>query len=122
MVSPVLYSPSTGRRYSRPFPPAYLGYPERRPHSSPHDSRVIIMAEQQLESDPAPQRKRIAVAVSMTHDSSCAPNYLIPPPPFVQLSTHYTCQAMNECQYQRHPFGFPLSPRTSTISRERSYK
>ncbi|KAM7194235.1 hypothetical protein V8F33_007381 [Rhypophila sp. PSN 637] len=68
MVSPALYSPASGnagRRYSRPFPPAYLGYTERHPHSSSHDTRVpvVTMADhQQLESDPAPQRKRIAVA------------------------------------------------------------
>jgi hypothetical protein len=64
MVSPAGYPTSNGRRYSRAYPP-YMSFPERRYHLSPHDGRSMTMAESQVETDSQPQRKRIAVAVSI---------------------------------------------------------
>lgn len=65
MVSQACYSPSDGRRYGRPYP---LYYPstDRRFQLSSHDARAVSMTDHQLDSDSAPQRKRIAVAVRPT--------------------------------------------------------
>ncbi len=62
MVSQACYPTSDGRRYSRPYPLYFPSPPERRMPLSSHDTRAVNMAEQ-LDSDSAPLRKRIAVAV-----------------------------------------------------------
>lgn len=75
MVSQAAYYSTSasdgGRRYNphRPSYPPYLEFPghERRFHPSPsHDAhaRPATMTDQQMDIDSAPQRKRIAVAVS----------------------------------------------------------
>lgn len=75
MVSQATYYSTSasdgGRRYNphRPSYPPYLEFPghERRFHLSPsHDAhaRPATMTDQQMDIDSAPQRKRIAVAVS----------------------------------------------------------
>lgn len=75
MVSQATYYSTSasdgGRRYNphRPSYPPYLEFPghERRFHPSPsHDAhaRPATMTDQQMDIDSAPQRKRIAVAVS----------------------------------------------------------
>lgn len=75
MVSQAAYYSTSasdgGRRYNphRPSYPPYLEFPghERRFHPSPsHDAhaRPTTMTDQQMDIDSAPQRKRIAVAVS----------------------------------------------------------
>lgn len=72
MVSQAAYYSTSasdgGRRYNphRPSYPPYLEFPghERRFHPSPsQDARPATMTDQQMDIDPAPQRKRIAVAV-----------------------------------------------------------
>lgn len=64
MVSQACYSPSDGRRYSRPYPLYFPSSSERRFPLSSHDARAVTMTEtDQLDSDSTPQRKRIAVAV-----------------------------------------------------------
>lgn len=65
MVSQACYTTSDGRRYSRPYPLYFSSPTERRFPMSPHDNRVFTMADHQLDADSAPQRKRIAVAVSL---------------------------------------------------------
>ncbi|KAL2167374.1 hypothetical protein VTG60DRAFT_1363 [Thermothelomyces hinnuleus] len=75
MVSQACYSSTNDeRRYSRPYPLYLSSSAERCFPLSSHDTRAINMTGQ-LDSDSAPQRKRIAVAVSsreapLRHDSA----------------------------------------------------
>lgn len=63
MVSQACYTTSDGSRYSRPYPLYFASPPERRFPLSSHDTRALTMTDHQLDSDSAPQRKRIALAV-----------------------------------------------------------
>jgi hypothetical protein len=65
-MSQACYTTSDGRRYSRPYPLYFASPPERRFPLSSHDTRALTMTDHQLDSDSAPQRKRIAVAVRST--------------------------------------------------------
>ena len=63
MVSQACYSSSDGKRYTRPYPLYFPSPSERRFPLSSHDTRSVTMADQLLDSDSTPQRKRIALAV-----------------------------------------------------------
>lgn len=63
MVSQACYTSSDARRYSRPYPLYFSSASDRRFPLSSHNARAVTMADNQLDSDSTPQRKRIAVAV-----------------------------------------------------------